>query len=136
MKHTIHETYSHTQWKLGLSLDLYFLHLAQNNSPTMMAFQEHLVDLIKVLPSHVEIIASSAYSEGLISADIYKDIILSEEKSPKQKVKQMLTAIQKSIMDKSESLLRFVDVLREQGSFLELMGNRLHSTFCEWDKIF
>ena len=97
----------------------------------MLAFQQHYVDLLDTLHAHVEDVAASCYSRGLISPSVKHTIISSPTMPSSTKVTQLLDAVQKSISENNRSLLGFVEVLRKQGALLELMGDRLDSTYRE-----
>ena len=98
----------------------------------MVAFRQHIVDLMSALKSHVVDAATFIYSVGLISADIVRTIITSSAMPPSEKVARMLRGIHESITVDDELLHRLVEVLRRLGSHLELMGNRLDSTYREF----
>ena len=97
----------------------------------MAAFQQHYVDLLDTLHAHVEDVAAACFTNSLITPDIQHTITFSPTMPSSTKVTQLLDAVQKSIHDDSKSLLQFVEVLRKQGASLELMGDRLDSTYCE-----
>ena len=99
----------------------------------MISFQQHYVDLTTVLPLYVGDVAASCYSKSLIQADTNQTIISFPDMPPKRKVEQLLLAVEKSIKDDStddhQSLLQFVEVLKGQGSSVELIGDRIESTY-------
>ena len=97
----------------------------------MVAFQQHYVDLMDILHAHVEDVAAACFTNSLISPDVQHTITFSPTMPSSHKVTKLLDAVQKSIHYDSNSLLKFVEVLRKQGASLELMGNRLDSTYCE-----
>ena len=97
-----------------------------------MALQQHYVDLMNVLQPHVEDIAFSAcYHETLIPSETKEIIILSPAMPLKRKVTKLLCAIQESITDNNKLLLRFVEMLKKWEACVELMGDRLFTTYCE-----
>ena len=94
-----------------------------------MAFHHHHDNLKTVLLPHVEDVASSAC---LIPADIEEGVIFSSGVPADKKVTELLRAVQRYIAEDYKSLLRFVEVLKKEGSFLGLMGVRLENTYyCE-----
>ena len=95
----------------------------------MMAFHHHYDNLKTVLLPHVEEVASLAC---LIPADIDQSVMFSSTMSADVKVNKLLDAVQRYISGNSKCLLRFVEVLKKEGSFLGLMGVRLENTYyCE-----
>lgn len=122
--------YNNKQLLTVYVLVLYYLFLCtvQQGDPAAMAFKQHLVTLMSVLHPHVEDIASSAC---LIPADIDRDVMYSPEVPSDKKVIEVLNAVQRSITGDSEALLRFVEVLRKEETFLKLMGDRLENTYRE-----
>ena len=104
----------------------------------MTAFRLHFVDLTRVLQQHVEDVAIKSYAVKLIPDDTYQIIISSTATPSSEKVARLLGGIHKSITSEGRLLERFVEVLRQFGSYLELMGNRMESTYreLEWKATF
>ena len=103
----------------------------------MAAFRIHFVNLTSALQTHVLDIATSCYSVGLIPDDIHQIITSSPAMPSSDKVARLLRGIQKSITRDGRLLHRFVEVLRQCGSYLELMGSHLDTTYRElkWNLI-
>ena len=103
-----------------------------------MAFRLHFVELTRVLQQHVVDVAAKSYAVELIPDDTHRIIISSTAMPSSDKVAQLLSDIKKSITSEGVLLERFVEVLRQQGSYLELMGNRMESTYreLEWKATF
>ena len=98
----------------------------------MEAFRLHFVNLTSALQPHVVDVATSCYSVGLIPDDIHQTITSSTAMPSSDKVSRLLSGIQKSITSDGRSLERFVKVLQQSGCYLELLGNRLDSTYREF----
>ena len=79
-----------------------------------------------VLRPHVEDVASLAC---LVPADIDQGVIFSFDVSADKKVTELLRAVHRYIAEDYKSLLRFVEALKKEGTFLKLMGDRLESTY-------
>ena len=80
---------------------------------------------MSVLCPHVEDVASSAC---LVPADIDQGVIFSSDMSA-DKVTELLRAVHRYIAKDYKSLLRFAEVLKKEGTFLKLMGDRLENTY-------
>ena len=100
--------------------------------PALEAFRLHFVNLMRALQPHVVDVATSCYTVGLIPSYIHQTITSSPAMPSSDKVSRLLSGIQKSITSDSRSLEWFVTVLRQSGCYLELMGNHLDSTYCEF----
>ena len=74
----------------------------------------------------------------LIPDDTYRIIILSTAMPSNDKVTRLLSGIQKSITSKGRLLEQFVDILRQLGSYLKLIGNCMETTYreSEWKATF
>ena len=80
---------------------------------------------MRVLRPHAEDVASSPC---LVPVDIDRGVIFSPDMSA-DKVTELLRAVRGYIPKDYKFLLRFAEVLKKEGTFLKLMGDRLENTY-------
>ena len=102
------------------------------DDPGVKAFQQYYSILKKALDSHINFIASSAYSQCLISADMNATITCTPSMPSGDKVSLFLSAIEKYVAKDHELVKVFAELLIKQGSYLSVIGNDLEKTYCEY----
>ena len=102
------------------------------SDPAMMALQLCYSNLKKALDSHITAVVSSSFSQCLLSSDIHSAIISTHSMPSGDKVNMFLNAVEKKIAVDSHSVKVFAGVLRDQGSYLSVIGNNLEKTYCEY----
>lgn len=112
---------------LGLTL---LFQPAALSSEAEMAFRLHYDSLVELLPSHISIVASSSISEDLIPAGVIS-AVMDPALPSSGKVTKLLDEVEKQIHEDNKKLERFVEVLRNLGSYLKVVGNSLDSTYRE-----
>ena len=98
----------------------------------VMALQLCYSDIKTALDSHITAVVSSSFSQSLISSDINSTIINSPSMPSGDKVNMFLNAVERKIAVDSNSVKVFADVLRDQGSYLSVIGSDLENTYGEY----
>ena len=102
------------------------------SDPAMMAFQLCYSNIKKALDSHITVVVSSSFSQCLVSSDIHSTIINTHSMPCGDKINTFLNAVESHISTDSNSVKVFAEVLRDQGSYLSVIGNELEKTYCEY----
>ena len=84
---------------------------ADTSDPAMMALQMCYSNIKNALDTHINTVVSSSFSQCLIPSDIHSTIISSPSMPSGDKV--------------------FAKILRDQGSYLSVIGSDLENTYCE-----
>ena len=100
--------------------------------PGVKAFQQHYSTLQNALDSHINLIASSSYSQRLISADMNATITCTPSMPSGDKASLFLSAIEERIAEDHELVEVFAEVLVNQGSYLSVIGSDLEKTYREY----
>ena len=100
--------------------------------PAMMALQLCYSDIKTALDTHIAVVASSCFSKCLVPAEIHSTIISSPSMPSGDKVNMFLNAVETQISADSNSVKVFAEVLRDQGSYLSVIGIDLENTYCEY----
>ena len=98
----------------------------------VMALQLCYSDIKTALDSHITAVVSLSFSQSLISSDVNSTIINSPSLPSGDKVNMFLNAVEKKIAVDSNSVKVFADVLRDQGSYLSVIGSDLENTYGEY----
>ena len=98
----------------------------------MMAFKLCYSKIKKALDSHVTPVADSSFAKSLIPSKVHKNIISTLYMPSGEKVMILLEAVEKSISEGSDKVEIFAKVLRDQGSYLSVVGDDLKNTYCEY----
>ena len=104
---------------------------AETSNPPMMAFKLCYSKIKKALDSHIIAVADSSFSQSLISSKVHKNIINTPSMPSGEKIKILLEAVEKQISEGSDKVKVFAKVLRDQGSYLSVIGDDLKNTYCE-----
>ena len=102
------------------------------SDPAMMAFQLCYSDIKTALDSHINAVVSSSFSQCLVPASIHSTIICSLSMPSGGKVNMFLNAVEGKISVDSNSVKVFAKVLRDQGSYLNVIGSDLDNTYGEY----
>ena len=109
---------------IGIGLD--------TSEPAVMALQLCYSDIKKALDSHINAVVSSSFSQCLVPSDIHSIIISSPSMPSGDKVNMFLNAVERKISADSKSVKVFAKVLRDQGSYLSVIGGDLENTHGEY----
>ena len=96
-----------------------------------MALQLCYSDIKIALDSHINVVVSSSFSQCLVPSATHLAIISSLSMPPGDKVNMFLNAVEEKIAADSNSVKVFADVLRDQGSYLGVIGSDLENTYGE-----
>ena len=107
---------------IGIGLDA--------SDPAVMALQLCYNDIKKALDSHITAVVSSSFSQCLVPLDIHSTIISSPSMPSGDKVNMFLNAVERQIS--ADNIKVFSDVLRDQGSYLSVIGGDLENTYGEY----
>ena len=99
------------------------------DDPAVMALQLCYSDIKKALDSHITAVVSSSFSQCLIPSDIHSTIISSLSMPSSDKVNMFLNAVERQIS--ADNIKVFADILRDQGSYLSVIGGDLENTYGE-----
>ena len=102
------------------------------NDPAVMALQLCYEDIKKALDSHITAVASSSFSQCLVPSDIHSTIINSPCMPSGDKVNRFLDAVERKISADNNLVEVFAKVLRDQGSYLSVIGSDLENTYGEY----
>ena len=100
------------------------------DDPAVMALQLCYSDIKKALDSHITAVVSSSFSQCLVPSDIHSTIISSLSMPSGDKVNMFLDAVERQIS--ADNIKVFSDVLRDQGSYLSVIGSDLENTYGEY----
>ena len=98
----------------------------------MMAFKLCYSSIKKALVSHITPVADSSFAQSLIPSTVHTNIISTPTMPSGEKMKILLEAVEKRIYDKVEV---FAKVLRDQGSYLSVIGDDLKNTYREYSAV-
>ena len=104
----------------------------ETSNPAMMAFKLCYSNIEKALDSHITVVANSSFAQCLIASKVYKTIISTPSMPSGEKVKIFLEAVEKRISEGSDKVEVFAKVLRDQGSYLSVIGDDLKNTYREY----
>ena len=106
---------------------------ADTSDPAMMALQMCYSDIKNALDTHINAVVSTSFLQCLIPSDIHSTIISSCTFYAlcSDKVNMFLNAVERQIFADGNSVKVFADVLRDQGSYLSVIGGDLENTYCE-----
>ena len=102
------------------------------SDPGVKAFQQYYITLQNALDSHIDVIASSSYSRGLISGIVTATITCTPYMPTDDKVNKFLSTVEKHIAEDHKFVKVFAQVLIDQGSYLSVIGNDLEKTYREY----
>ena len=100
--------------------------------PAVTALQLCYSDIKTALDSHINAVVSSSFSHCLVPASIHSTIICSPSMPSGDKVNMFLNAVEGKILADSNSIKVFAKLLREQGSYLSVIGSDLEYTYGEY----
>ena len=100
--------------------------------PAVMALQLCYSDIKTALDSHINAVVSSSFSQCLVPAGIHSTIICSPSMPSGNKVNMFLNAVEGKISVDNNSVKVFAKVLRDQGSYLTVIGSDLENTYGEY----
>ena len=100
----------------------------ETSNPAMMAYKLCYSNIKKALGSHITAVADSSYAQRLIPSKVYKNIISTPSMPSGEKVKIFLEAVEKHISEGNKVEV-FAKVLRDQGSYLSVIGDDLKNTY-------
>ena len=108
--------------------------VVETSNPAMMAFKLCYSNIKKALDSHITAVADSSFAQSLIPSKVHKNIISTPYMPSGEKVKILLEAVEKRISEGSDTckVEVFAKVLREQGSYLSVIGDDLKNTYREY----
>ena len=101
------------------------------SDPAMMALQMCYSNIKNALDTHINTVVSSSFSQCLIPSDIHSTIISSPSMPSGDKVNMFLNAVELQISVDGNSVKVLAEVLRDQGSYLSVIGSDLENTYCE-----
>ena len=104
----------------------------ETSNPAMMAFKLCYSNIKKALDSHITAVADSSFAQSLIPSKVHKTIISTPSMPSGEKVKILLEVVEKRISEDSDKVEIFAKVLREQGSYLSVIGDDLKNTYREY----
>ena len=99
------------------------------DDPAAMALQLCYSDIKKALDSHITAVVSSSFSQCLIPSGIHSTIINSPSMPSGDKVDMFLNAVERKVSADNNSVKVFADVLKDQGSYLCVIGSDLEYTY-------
>ena len=102
------------------------------DDPGVKAFQQYYSTLKNALDSHINLIASSSFSKCLISADMNAIITCTPSMPSGDKVSLFLNTVEEHIAEDHELVKVFAKVLKNQGSYLSVIGKDLEKTYREY----
>ena len=102
------------------------------DGPAVMALQLCYSDIKEALDSHITTVVSSSFSQCLIPPGIHSNIINSPSMPSGDKVNMFLKAVEGKILADKNLIEVFAKVLREQGSYLSVIGSDLEYTYGEY----
>ena len=100
------------------------------DDPAVVALQLCYSDIKKALDSHITAVVSSSFSQSLVPSDIHSTIISSLSMPSGDKVNMFLDAVERQIS--ADNIKVLADVLRDQGSYLSVIGSDLENTYGEY----
>ena len=100
------------------------------SDPALMALQLCYSDIKTALDSHITAVVSSSFSHCLIPPDVHSTIISSPSMPSGDKVNTFLNAVERKIS--ADNIKVFADVLKNQGSYLSVIGSDLENMYCEY----
>ena len=98
----------------------------------MMAFKLCYSNIKKALDSHITAVADLSFAQSLIPSKVHKTIISTPSMPSGEKVMILLEAVEKRISEGSDKVEVFAKVLRDQGSYLSVIGDDLKNTYREY----
>ena len=98
----------------------------------MMAFKLCYSNIKKALDSHIIAVADSSFAQSLIPSKDHKNIVSTPSMPSGEKVTILLEAVEKHISEGSDKVEVFVKILRDQGSYLSVIGDDLMNTYREY----
>ena len=113
---------SYCLYSVGLNTD----------DPGVRAFQQHYSTLQNSLDSHINLIAPSSYSHGLIPASVNATITCTSYMPSCDKVNTFLSTVERRIAEDHKFVKVFAKVLINQGSYFSVIGNDLEKTYREY----
>ena len=102
------------------------------SGPGVRAFQQYYSTLQNALDSHINVIASSSYSRGLIPRSVNATITCTPYLPSGDKVNMFLSTVEKHIVEDHELVEVFAQVLIDQGSYFSVIGKDLEKTYGEY----
>ena len=102
------------------------------DGPAAMALRLCYSDIKKALDSHITAVVSSSFSQCLVPSAIHSTIINSLSMPSGDKVNMFLNAVERKVSADNNSVKVFADVLKDQGSYLCVMGSDLEYTYGEY----
>lgn len=102
------------------------------SDPGVQAFQQCYSTLQNALDSHIDVIASSCYSRGLIPKSVNATITCTPYMPSGDKVNKFLSSVEEHIAEDHQLVKAFAEVLKKQGSYLSVIGNDLEKTYREY----
>lgn len=102
------------------------------DDPGVKAFQQYYSTLQNALNSHIDVIASSSYSQDLIPEIVTATINCTPYMPSGDKVNKFLSTLEERIAEDHELVKVFAEVLIGQGSYLSVIGNDLEKTYREY----
>ena len=111
---------------------LLFIVCVDTNDPGVKAFQQCYSTLQNALDSHINIIASSSYSRGLIPGSVNATITCTSHMPSGDKVNKFLSTVEERIAEDHQLVEAFAEILIDQGSYLSVIGNDLEKTYREY----
>ena len=108
---------------------------ADTSDPAMMALQMCYSNIKNALDTHLNTVVSLSFSQCLIPSDIHSTIISSPSMPSGDKVNMFLNAVERQISVDGNSVKVLAGVLRDQGSYLSVIGSDLENTYCECHNI-
>ena len=104
----------------------------ETSNPAMRAFKLCYSNIKKALDSHITVVADSSFAQSLIPSKVHKNIISTPYMPSGEKVKILLEAVEKHISESRDTIEVFAKVLRDQGSYLGVIGDDLMNTYREY----
>ena len=102
------------------------------SDPAVMALQLCYSDTKKALDSHITAVVSSSFSQCLVPSHIHSTIINSQSMPSGDKVNMFLEAVERKISADNNLVKVFAKVLRDQGSYLSVIGSDLENMYGEY----
>ena len=102
------------------------------SDPGVQAFQQCYSTLQNALDSHINVIAPSSYSRDLIPKSVNATITCTSHMPTGEKVNKFLSTVEERIAEDHQLVKVFAEVLKNQGSYLSVIGNDLEKTYREY----
>ena len=108
------------------------LGVEESSDPAVMALQLCYSDIKTALDSHINAVIVPSFSQCLVPSDIHSTIVNSPCMPSDDKVNKFLNAVERKIAEDSKLVKVFADILRDQGSYLSVIGSDLENTYGEY----